>query len=57
MRPLWQVWCIDKAADSAVVVDEGVEAEAVASAERRNATAEEHDVDVLYMALPPGEKP
>ena len=53
----WQVWAIDRGRDSAVVVDEGTEEECVASAETRNAVAEENDVDVLYMALGPGERP
>lgn len=53
----WQVWCIDRAGDSAVVVDEGTEDECVAGAESRSATAEQHGIDVLYMALKPGETP
>jgi hypothetical protein len=53
----WQVWSIDRPRNSAVVVDEGTEEHCTESAERRNAIAEENDVDALYMALGPGETP
>ena len=53
----WNVWSIDDAKDRALVVDEGAEHYAKASAERRNRAAEKFEVAIRFEALPEDEVP
>lgn len=54
----WQVWSLDPQSGRWMVVDEGRESAARASAERKMGLAWKHAmIGAVYVALPPGEEP
>jgi len=57
-RRKWNVWSVDTAEQRALVVDEGSQAKAIESADRRNAAAARLGVaNLRFVALPDGEVP
>jgi hypothetical protein len=54
----WAVWSVQASGMSGVEVDEGTEAEARASAARRNESARKFGMyDVVFIAIPAGRQP